>query len=299
MITILKSSRVKPFSFLKGNPLDKDNPPQVELSEIGEIIREQIENVKNENFFDVEKYVIMPDHVHILWEVKTPLPRLFGYYVGLFKSACSYQVKQRFPHLLPEEDNSIFQPKFNDRIAFTDKVAQRFSTYISSNPRKRLLTLLYPQFFNKVHSVRILEKEFDVYGNFQLLAHPVIVAGVVNSRSPHILSEQRRNWEEAIRSGGVIVSTFKSNTEKQLRKDVLDGGGSIIRIVELGMGPKYRPSGEDFTLCAEGRCLHIGLPRPSAARVTIRGDICVALNRLVFWIADHPNEVLSLIRAQQ
>lgn len=296
MITISKSPQAPDYSYLHGDPFDPDNPPHTRLLETGYIINSQILDLNQDEHFSILAHVIMPDHIHILWHVKYWLPKDLGYYVGLFKSRCTKNWREQNTDIINIGEISLFSPKFNDRIAFDEKLAVKYSRYILDNPRRRILTIKYPHFFNKARKIRILDYEMDVYGNFQLLKHPLIAAAVVSSRySPEERNKYERAWEETIRGAGVFVSPFISKAEQALRQRILDEGGNIIRIVADGIGPKYKPQGEEFGLCAEGRCLHVGSPRNSMHKETLGRQKCLALNDVARWIASHPTDMMTLL----
>ena len=91
------------------------------------------------------------------------------------------------------------------------------------------------------------------------------------------------------------MSPFISKPEQELMHRVIEEGGSVIRLIPDGIPPRYKPSGKEFTLCAEGRCLHIGMPRQSMHKEELRRNKCLLLNNLARWIASHPSESLTLI----
>lgn len=296
MITLTKAPEAEAFSRLEGNPFDRNDPPRTNLYRCGITIRNQIEDLNFESAFKIGNYVIMPDHVHILWIVKEWLPKQLGYYIGLFKSRCSKIWHEEY---CPDSEISIFNPKFNDRIAFDDEMTARFSNYINENPARRLMVMKYPQLFDRVQKIRVLNYEMDVYGNFQLLKHPLIAAAIVSSRyTPQERAEYERQWEMVIRGGGVFVSPFISKPEQALMHRILEEGGSIIRIIPDGMGPKYKPAKEDFNLCVQGRCLHIGMPRQSMHTEDLHRSKCLELNDIARWIASHPTDTFAIINAK-
>ncbi|MDE6341150.1 MAG: hypothetical protein K2K93_02435, partial [Muribaculaceae bacterium] len=229
-----------------------------------------------------------------LWRVKEWLPRDLGHYVAYLKAKSSALWHERFG---TDPSVSLFAPKFNDKISFDDSMPARFSRYISDNPRRRLTVKTWPELFGRAHRVRILDKEMDFFGNFQLLKHPIIAPAVVSSRYS---DEERKRyefaWEEAIRTQGVLISPFISDAEKTLMRRGIESGASIIRIVPDGIGPKYKPSGQEFDLCAQGRCLHIGAPRQSAHTDPLSRSHCLSLNALAHWIASHPAERMTMLQ---
>lgn len=291
LITINKNPLIAPFSTVCGELRNAANEPYCHLSASGVIIDRLIRDINLIEPFEVENHVVMPDHIHILWRVKDWLPKDFGYYVGLLKSRCSKIWREEF-----QQEESLFMPKFNDKISFDDVMTERFDRYISDNPRRRLTVMLHPELFNRAQQVRILDRVMDVFGNFQLLKHPIIAPAVVSSRySPEQKRAVESLIEEAIRTQGVLVSPFISAAEKALMKRAIEEGASIIRIVADGIGPKYKPAGLEFDLCSQGRCLHIGEHRLSA-HVEKKGRAeFLALNRLAHWIASHPAERMLLL----
>jgi hypothetical protein len=299
MISISKAAHCPDFSTLAGNPFDPHDLPHVVLSSVGKIIDAQIADLNRDEHFAIENYVIMPDHIHILWLVRSRLSFDLGYHVGLFKSRCTKLWHEQCGVVATEANpQPLFAPKFNDRLAYNQEVASRFDRYITDNPRRRLVAILYPQLFNRRQCVRIGDRVMDIYGNFHLLRHPIIAPVIVSSR---YTPEQRRQcevlWEETIRSGGVLVSPFISTAEKEILHRGIEEGASIIRILPSGIPPKYKPSGREFELCAEGRCLHIGSGRPSQRNEKLTRSEALELNALARWIAAHHEERMAILRS--
>lgn len=294
MITVSKDPNCPVFSSLHGDPFNPTDPIAVSLTDVGAIIDAQIKCIEDWDFFEIHNFVIMPDHVHILWQVKYWLENDLGHYIGLFKSRCSTNCGK-----LLQKKTSVFLDKFNDKIAFDDAMTWRFYHYISDNPRRRQIVRLYPQLFQRVQAVEIGDFELDLYGNFQLLKHPMITPAIVSSR----YSEQEKaywkaSWEETIRTGGVLISPFIADDEKALMARGIAEGVSIIRIIPDGIPPKYKPHGEEFDLCAQGRCLHIGPLRLSRRKHKVTRPECLAYNDLARWIADHSGEVMNILNAK-
>lgn len=295
MITVSKDPGCPVFSKLQGNPFDPDHPVIVSLTDVGAIIEHQIKCIEDWNSFEILNFVIMPDHVHILWQVKYWLEHDLGHYVGLFKSRCSTNYGKQI-----QKKTSVFRDKFNDKIAFDDAMSWRFFIYITDNPRRRMIVRMYPQLFERVQSVEIGDYEMDLYGNFQLLKHPMITPAVVSSR----YTEQEKAywnsaWEETIRTKGILISPFISDDEKTLMARGIAEGASIIRMIPDGIPPKYKPRGEDFELCSQGRCLHIGPPRLSRRKHKVSRQECLAFNDMARWIAAHSGEVMNLLDARR
>lgn len=294
LITLSKHPSVPDFSYIVGDLRNPNDAPRTILNPSGQIIAKRLELLGNSSRFEFPGYVVMPDHVHILWRVKEWLTRDLGGHIANFKSKCLVDWKTANPGLSDEAE--FFSPKFNDKIGYDMPMVDRFFRYISDNPRRRLIAMLHPELFRKASKVRILDKEMDVFGNFQLLKHPLISAVVVSRRDSE--EEKRRKaaeWEEIIRSGGVLISAFISDREKEIMHRGIEGGASIIRIVADGIGSRYKPSGREFELCCEGRCLHIGFPKASAHTDALSREFCMQLNHLARWLASHPAERMQLL----
>ena len=317
LITISKSPDAPIFSTLHGDPLSGLHSCITKLIAIGEILDYHISHLNDNEKFEIKHYVIMPDHIHILWKVKYWLEKDLGWYIGLLKAACSNSWR-RMSNGLPEQssppttptawqttprfhritESSLFLPNFNDKISFSDDMTGRFINYIYDNPRRRLLMMRDPAIFQRRYKVRILDQEFDIFGNFNLLKHPVIAPVIVSSRYTDAEREEHdRNYKEAIRSGGVLISPFISQAEKEIMRLAISEGASIIRIIPDGIPPRYKPSGHEFELCSEGRCLHIGIPREAGGSLEWHRGDALHLNNLARWIARHPAETLALINA--
>jgi REP element-mobilizing transposase RayT len=112
---------------------EKTNLPVVELTSIGKIIQKNILSTENIKGVLVDKYVIMPDHVHIIFAIKDAantklfmrhnaiLPRV----VSAFKRFCNKEIGE-----------NIFQRSFYDHIIRDSEDYDIRSNYINENPLK-------------------------------------------------------------------------------------------------------------------------------------------------------------------
>ena len=115
--------------------------PKIELSQYGVIAEEQIK--KMNDFYDcisVEKYVIMPNHIHLLISLNSangrsrpPVPTVINNanseiskFVGTFK---------RFTN--KEYGKNIWQRSFYDHIIRGEEDFREIWEYIDGNPQKR------------------------------------------------------------------------------------------------------------------------------------------------------------------
>ena len=106
--------------------------PDVVLTEEGKIVEKYIESINNVKNVFVEKYVIMPDHVHILIFVDealgvsgTPRPTnsVISHTVSGFKRLCNKEIGE-----------NIWQTSFYDHVIRNQKDYEKHYLYIEDNP---------------------------------------------------------------------------------------------------------------------------------------------------------------------
>ena len=96
-----------------GVPQSSSNVPAIPLSEIGGIVRQHIDNIpKIYEYVDIDKYVIMPNHVHLIVVVKPgapgcarPTKSVLSKVINALKSLTSRQFGK-----------PIWQTSYHDRI---------------------------------------------------------------------------------------------------------------------------------------------------------------------------------------
>lgn len=108
-------------------------PPTVHLTAKGKLAKEQIQQIPIRfPTVIVDKYVIMPNHIHLLLTLQTgaggasPSPTITQV-VGTFKSMTTR---------LCEGERKLFQRSFYDHVVRNDTDYQEIWTYIDQNPAK-------------------------------------------------------------------------------------------------------------------------------------------------------------------
>ena len=143
--------------------------PVIEYSDLGCIIRDKIETMPDYTpQLEIVRYVVMPDHLHILVRIKSTLERHLGRVVGGFMGGCTAMARKA--GLIARED-SLFTEKFHDRIVCRAGQIARLVNYINDNPRRLLIKRMHPELFRRYLHVRIGEREYAAYGNIFLLKH--------------------------------------------------------------------------------------------------------------------------------
>lgn len=292
LITISKQTGVPAFSEIAQSPQSPSgNGVWVNLTANGQIIESCIHIFfESHPEFEYTPFVIMPDHIHIVWRVKEWLPRKLPHYVGMLKSSCT-SCWNRAMNRAAGSGHTLFTPGFNDLIAFDQETVPRFVRYTLDNPFRRYIVLHNRDFFQRRMGVDINGERFHIFGNFNLLKHAKISPVVISRRhSPELKKKLAMEWEEIIRAGGVLISPFISPTEREIMRRGIEGEACIIRIIPEGLHPKYKPHGHEFNLCAEGRLLHLGEDHSNEKAYTLRREAALRFNELATLLATLPTD---------
>ena len=79
----------------------------------------------------------------------------------------------------------------------------------------------------------------------------------ISSFYPQLGIDDHQIMPDHLKQGFVFVSPFISPCEKRAFDLVLENGGSCIHLITAEIGPRYKPAGRYFDLCAEGRLLEL------------------------------------------
>ena len=106
--------------------------PSVELTATGEIVKRRIERINQTSNRRVDKFVIMPNHVHMLLALSDGTPR-----AASPTKAVIPQTINAFKSLTTKECGfSIWQRSFHDHIIRDEAEYQRIWQYIDENPQR-------------------------------------------------------------------------------------------------------------------------------------------------------------------
>jgi hypothetical protein len=251
---------------------------------------------------EVWKLCIMPDHIHMIVRVKEDMPegKHLGNIVAGFKGGCSRawwkqtatlptaSAAGTSPTTLPAADAtgkklpSLFESGYHDHILLNDGQLDNWKHYLDENPRRLAIKRLHPDFFTIMHHIDISEWHCQMVGNRFLLDIPqkaaVIVHGAYTDKE---YSEFCNQWLTCGEAGGVLVSAAIAPREKAVMREAMNRGYRIILVRENGFPPLYKPAGESFDACSDGRLLQISPWEYHMERRTISREQCLVLNRLV------------------
>ena len=302
---------------LKGDelvPSAAADAPRVVLSPLGEAIRDR-EIAKISAVYpmvEVWKLCIMPDHIHMIVRVKEDMPKgkHLGSIVAGFKGGCSRAWWRQKPcadaqgvvanadaqgmvaATTPaasaagkEADNkrpSLFEGGYNDQILLEDGQLENWTHYLDDNPRRLAIKRLHPDYFTTMHHIDIDKWHCQTVGNRFLLDIPQKAAVIVhNAYTDKEYADYKQKWLAYGEAGGILVSAAIATREKEVMREAMNRGYRIILVRENGFPPLYKPSGEAFDACSDGRLLQVSPWEYHMQRCTISREQCLKLNRLV------------------
>lgn len=258
MFTVTKEKVTPRFSDVAGNPHVSCGPeaPHVNHTKVGEIIQEELN--KFESFrpdkIKILKSVIMPDHIHLIAYVKKNLDFPVTTYFAKTLSACTSRlIKEGFI----AADKRCFKPGICDSIIKRKGQFNILYRYIEDNPRRLLIKRRHQDIFSRIIGIKIGEYELNSYGNIFLLRLPLFAVHVRRKWNSNEVEEYKTLCMKAVAEGYVLISPFIHPAEREIKKASLDAGGSVIKLSDRGFGERWKPSGVEFDLCAEGRILYL------------------------------------------
>lgn len=312
MLTLVVEGRQSVFGKVVTAPVAKSAGGKqtvrayVELSELGKEIRDkELQKIsKYYGMVEVWKLCVMPDHIHMIVRVKEDMPggNHLGNVVRGFKVGCT-RAWWRLSETLPAGEAAgvvaggdaagvvaggdgmlpvLFESGYNDLILLEDGQLDNWARYLDDNPRRLAVKRMFPDFFTTMNYVDIGEWHCQTVGNRFLLDIPLKVAVIVhNAYSDKEFADYKREWLACGEAGGVLVSAAIATREKEVMREAMNRGYKIIVVRENGFPPLYKPAGESFDACSEGRLLQVCPWEYHMERRIISREKCLKMNRLV------------------
>ena len=238
---------------------------QIVLSPIGQKVAEEIMRIPsyhNASSIEIYKYVVMPDHVHILLRVHERLPKHIGQYIRWFKIQCT-DCCQLLSAVSLSNKRWPFGPEYHTRTLSGKGQLERMAKYIDDNPRRLAKKRNHPELFKIKQKTKINGGEYTTLGNMFLIENPMLeILQCSRALTEEELIRKKDACLAEAANGTVYVSAAISPGEKTICKALREAGYSTIILLEDGF-PKpdsphykyYKPSGVYFETCAEGRLL--------------------------------------------
>ena len=204
--------------------------------------------------------------------------------VGVVEKATAAGVPSPTPAVSPagEWRPVLFESGYNDQILLEDGQLDNWLHYLDDNPRRLAIKRLHPDYFTTMHYRDIAEWHCQLVGNSFLLDIPDKAAVIVHrAYSDAEYEEYKQQWLACGERGGVLVSASIATREKEVMREAMDRGYRLILVRENGFPPLYKPAGESFDACSEGRLLQVSPWPYHMQRRIISREQCLMLNRLV------------------
>jgi len=183
----------------------------------------------------------------------------------------------------------LFEKGYCDKVLLRNGQLDNWKRYLDDNPRRLFIKRLHPEFFTVLHHVRLMDMDCQVIGNRFLLDIPDKAAIIVHrAYSDQEFERYRQQWLALGEAGGVLVSAAIAPREKQVMREALDRGYRLVLLRENGFPPLYKPSGETFDACSEGRLLQVSPWPYHMQRRIISREQCLLLNRMAKHLANTP-----------
>lgn len=283
MYTLTLKRGVPAFSTVSGTP----HLPVVTLSDFGRAAEQLI--LAQPSFFPchIIDYVLMPDHIHLLFAVTRTLDRHVGHEMGALEGAIKRALLSLHPHLADTwRDVKIFDGnRPHDRIVKDDGQLQTCQRYVRDNPRRLLVRRLYPDLFRVYNHLRVGDREMAAYGNIFLLRDFQKKAVRIHRRwSQGELEAYIDECLAVTANGGVLVSPWIHPWERDIRDRAIALGGRIVTVRADGFRDRFKPCASEFALCQQGRLLLLA-PWSDRPADTVTRREALSLNDLAAALA--------------
>lgn len=288
MLTLVVEGREPLLGTLHGN--DDGSGAFVEPTPLGRAIRDE-EVPKMARCYpqlEVWRLCLMPDHLHLIVRANADLGdgKHLGKVVAGFKWGCN-NAFWKLLNMNEKPRKGLFEHGYNDKILLHEGQLERWKHYLDDNPRRLLLKRLHPHLFTVLHDMEVAGERCQVVGNRFLLDIPDKMAVIVHRRyTADEKARLRQEWLACGERGGVLVSAAIAPAEKEVLREAMDRGYRLILLRENGFPDLYKPSGEAFDACTEGRLLQISPWQYHMERTTITRAQCLHLNALAERMAE-------------
>lgn len=256
---------------------------------------------------EVLAFQLMPDHVHGILFVTRYLEEGLGKVILGFKQACNkefrrlvgvepvavaqqqaqQQAQQPAQQPLDRNHGLLFERGYNDSILLRRGQLETMKRYLADNPFRLAMKRARPEYLRVRQGVDVCGSACSAVGNLSLLtAARKLRVRISRSIDATLLEREKERLLAAAREGAVLVSPAISPGEKAITRAAFDEGLPMIVLLDNGLDPMSKPSGERFRACAEGRLLLLSPFPHRNNRVTISRATCEALNALAWDICE-------------
>ena len=230
---------------------------------------------KHGGLWPIETFIIMPDHLHILFHLRAGGRALGWYVMALIEELDAeyrrvMQISDGGAGMSGGKSEFCISRDWHDWIVKKEGQLAAFTRYIRENPKRAWLRRRNSRFFGQVSRISFVGREWFAYGNTETLRLPELVPIKGHRTTPPGSPEWNALLAAASRigPGGAGVSTFMSPLEKACGNAIAKAGGKWIVLSPEGFPARWHPPREKERFCAQGRMLFLSLYEASTRKPT-------------------------------
>ena len=179
----------------------------------------------------------------------------------------------------------LFAKGFNDSILTSRGQLNHMMAYVRDNPRRLLIKRQQSSLFVIHRDLQVAGYRFDAVGNLDLLQRPMVAVHCRRHWSEAERQAYTRQCLSASEQGAVLIGAFISKAEKDILHGAQETKRPVIHLQENGFADLYKPVGNDFYACAEGRLLQLSPWSYHNDSRPISREQCNAMNLMAESIA--------------
>ena len=183
----------------------------------------------------------------------------------------------------------LFEHGYHDRILLREGQLDTMRAYIADNPYRLAMKRAHPELLSVRTDIDICGRKCSAVGNLSLLrAKQILQVRFSRSIDAALLAQEQKILLDAAHNGAVLVSPSISPGEKATMRAAFDAHLPLIVLLDNGLDPMAKPSGQRFEATAEGRLLLLSpFPHRNDKSHITRAQ-CNQLNALAWDIARAP-----------
>ena len=273
LLTLVTSNRQPLFGALEGE--------QIALTPLGQFVADEIMRIpsyKGAKDIEIYRYVVMPDHIHILLRIHERLPKHLGQYVRWFKRQCDgclsggvapkneeqeetptadCQLLGATPPSAPTPDcqslganppsnhTTLFAPEYHTRTLSGRNQLTHMARYIDDNPRRLALKRANPDIFRIHQQTDVCGVLCTTLGNMFLAENPMREAlHCSRSLTQAEIDSLKEQCLSHAANGTIYISPAVSEGEKQICRAIREAGFPLIIVLSEGFpapdSPHYK-----------------------------------------------------------
>ena len=174
----------------------------------------------------------------------------------------------------------LLAPQARLRALRGETEAEKAIGYIHDAPRRAWLAASRGNLFRVQEGVAVCGQPMQAMGNTALLGCRLVA---VHFRRRWQAAEARQHAVRLVaeaEGGGALVGAFVSQAERAVFDYAMAAHSPVVRLMPSGFRPGYRPAGDAFYACAEGRLLLLAPVQGGGNRLVLSRERCAKLNAL-------------------